>query len=85
MKGRISVATNVGSTCSITTSIDSQIGGSGDGISEQKRAIWQLAPTTTVSNTSGCPSDVRIFDGGSHGAAGTFDNAEFAVGGLFFP
>jgi Tol biopolymer transport system component len=71
-------ATNVGGTCSITTSIEAQIGGA-SAITEQKRSIWQLTPST------GSDSDIRVYDGGADGVANTFDNTVFATSGLFFP
>jgi Tol biopolymer transport system component len=62
--------TTVGSTCSVTTSLDG-IFGAGT-IVEQKRAIWEI-------------DDFIIEDGGSDGVASTCCNNTFATPGLFFP
>ena len=71
-------STSVGSTCSITTSIDSVMGSS-TAIAEQKRAIWEL------TGGLGDERSIRLLDGGSDGLAVTITNSVFAVGGLFFP
>jgi Tol biopolymer transport system component len=63
-------APNVGSTCSITTTINTVLGSSA--IVAGRRAIWQL-------------NDLRLFDAGSDGVASTPGSTLFAVGGLFFP
>jgi hypothetical protein len=66
-------STSVGSTCSLTTSIDAAMGGT-TAISEQKRAIWQVN------------GNIKLYDGGADGSASTAgDNTLFAVNGLFFP
>jgi Tol biopolymer transport system component len=65
----------IGSTCSITTSIDAAIGGN-TAITELKRAMWEL---------TGNGGAVKLYDGGADGSAGTFlDNTLFANAGLFF-
>jgi TolB protein len=65
-------ASTVGSTCSTTTSFDAVLGGT-SGITEGKRAIWDL-------------DDIRVYDGGADGvAATTGDNTLFVSDGLFFP
>jgi Tol biopolymer transport system component len=63
--------TTVGSTCSLTSSLDAVIGAGA--VVEQKRAIWELG-------------QVQVLDGGSDGDATTLgDNTTFAVSGVFFP
>jgi TolB protein len=69
-------STTVGSTCSISTSIDAVFGGN-SAVTEQKRAIWQL---------SGAGSDVEVRDGGADGVAQTVgDDTAFMTSGVFFP
>jgi hypothetical protein len=70
-------STTVGATCSITTSIDSVMGGA-SAVSDGKRAIWEL-----IGFADG--RVMRISDGGPDGIATTDDNTLFAAGGLFFP
>jgi hypothetical protein len=69
---------SVGSTCSVTTSIDSVLGTS-TAIAEQKRGIWEL-----VSNSPSDIRSIRLHDGGANGVFNITDPV-FAVGGLFFP
>jgi hypothetical protein len=65
-------STTTGSTCSISTTINSVYGVSA--VTAGLRAIWQLA------------GPIQLFDGGADGVASTTgDNTLFAVGGLFFP
>ncbi len=60
----------LGSDCSLTTTIDTLVPGA---ITEGRRAIWQIA-------------QVRVFDGGSDGdGSTTTDNTVFAVPGVFVP
>jgi WD40 repeat protein len=68
-------STTIGSTCSITTSIDAVLGSS-TAIAEQKRGIWELA--------GGLDRTIRLYDGGSDGVYGIGDTL-FATAGLFFP
>jgi tricorn protease-like protein len=66
------VSTTVGSTCSISTTIDTLLGGSA--VVAGQRAIWQMSDL------------VKLDDGGADGVASTQgDNTLFAVGGLFAP
>jgi hypothetical protein len=61
----------IGSDCTITTTIDSLLGA--NAITEVKRAIWEL-------------QDVRLYDGGPDGDGSTESgNGVFARAGLFFP
>jgi hypothetical protein len=63
---------NVGSTCSVTTSLDAAIGAT-TAITEGKRSIWEIRST-------------RVYDGGADGVATTLgDNNVFLADGLFFP
>ncbi len=63
---------NVGSTCSVTTTLDAVVGGN-TGITEGKRTIWEI-------------QSMRVFDGGADGVATTTaDNTLFLSDGLFFP
>jgi hypothetical protein len=63
---------NVGSTCSVTTSLDAAVGAT-TAITEAKRSIWELRST-------------RVYDGGADGTAATLgDNTVFLASGLFFP
>jgi hypothetical protein len=64
-------STTVGSTCAISTTINTVFGSSA--IVAGKQAIWHLN------------GDVRLYDGGPSGASGDPDANLFAVGGLFFP
>ena len=68
-------STAVGSTCSITTSIDAVLGSS-TAIAEQKRGIWELG--------GGFDRNIRLYDGGSNGVYDIGDTL-FATAGLFFP
>jgi hypothetical protein len=66
------VSTTVGSTCSLSTTIDGLLGGSA--IVEQKRAIWELTGA------------VQLSDGGPDGVASTLSgNTLYGQGGVFFP
>jgi dipeptidyl aminopeptidase/acylaminoacyl peptidase len=68
----VTSSTTIGSSCSVTTSINTLFGSSA--IVAGQRAIWQLS------------SDVNLYDGGADGVATTTaDNMLFATGGLFFP
>jgi hypothetical protein len=58
-----------GGACNLTTTADAVMSGVA---MERKRAIWELA-------------QVKVFDGGADGDAGTADNTLFAVQGLFLP
>jgi hypothetical protein len=64
------VATDVGSTCSVTTTVDA-VAGAG-AIVEGMRSIWRLG-------------QVRVNDGGTDGLASTTPNSPFAVQGVFVP
>jgi TolB protein len=65
--------TTIGSTCSVTTSINTWFGGNGV-IADTKRAIWEQTDL------------VKLYDGGADGIASTTgDNTLFARGGLFIP
>jgi hypothetical protein len=64
------VATTIGSTCSVTTSANAVMPGV---VLENRRAIWELAA-------------VQVFDGGSDGVATTTaDNLLFMDQGIFVP
>jgi hypothetical protein len=66
-------STTVGSSCSVSTTINSVLGGTV--VSAGARAIWQLAGDA-----------VRLYDGGPDGSSATTNNNTlFAVTGLFFP
>jgi Tol biopolymer transport system component len=71
-------STSVGSTCSVTTTIDTVLG-SATAIAEQKRGIWELAALATGDGRA-----MNLYDGGANGVYGIGDTV-FAVGGLFFP
>jgi hypothetical protein len=60
---------NVGSTCSVSTTADAVLPGT---ILEIKRTVIELA-------------QVKVYDGGSDGLAGTAGNTLFAVQGIFAP
>jgi hypothetical protein len=64
-------AANVGSTCSVSTSLDSVFGNTA--VEDGRRALWQMAGL------------IEVDDGGPDGLANTFDNNVFAVGGVFIP
>jgi hypothetical protein len=65
-------STTVGSTCAISTSVNSLLGSSA--IVNGQREIWQLS------------GDEKIYDGGADGVATTRgDNTLFAAGGIFTP
>jgi WD40-like Beta Propeller Repeat len=65
-------STTIGSTCSITTSINTVYGVSA--VTDGLGAIWQLT------------GPIQLFDGGADGVGSTTaDNTLFAVGGVFFP
>jgi hypothetical protein len=59
-----------GSDCDLDTTIDSLVGG--NAVQERGRAIWELG-------------QVRLYDGGPDGDAGTDPNALFEAQGLFVP
>jgi hypothetical protein len=61
--------TTVGSTCTVVTTADAVVPGS---IPEGKRTVWEIG-------------DVKVYDGGSDGNAGTEPNTLFARQGLFIP
>jgi hypothetical protein len=61
--------TNIGSTCSVTTSADSVMS---DLVREGKRTIWELGQTT-------------VYDGGADGDADSPGNTLFFVQGVFAP
>ena len=61
--------TTVGSTCSLTTTMDT---GGGSFVKEGRRSIWQF-------------HDPRVYDGGPDGSVDTLDNTLFAVPGMFVP
>jgi Tol biopolymer transport system component len=64
------VETNMGSNCTLTTTIDTLVPGA---IKETRRAIWQVG-------------QVRVFDGGADGDGSTAaDNTVFAAQGVFVP
>ena len=62
-------ATNVGSTCSLTTTADALVPNT---VTESKRSIWQLG-------------EIVVTDGGSDGDAETGPNSVFLRQGLFIP
>jgi hypothetical protein len=61
--------TNIGSTCSVTTSADAVTAGA---VKENKRAVWELVR-------------VQVLDGGPDNVASTADNTVFATTGLYAP
>ena len=61
--------TNVGSTCSLDSTADAIMPGA---VLEDRRTIWQV-------------DEVRLFDGGADGQAGTQDNTLFLRQGVFVP
>jgi hypothetical protein len=63
------VATTVGSTCSVNTTVDALTPGA---VKERMRAIWDLGK-------------VNLFDGGSDGVASTEPNTLFLTQGVFVP
>jgi hypothetical protein len=72
-------AATVGSTCSLSTSIDAVFGGA-TAVDDGKRGIWELRG---FSDGAGV---LKLWDGGPDGDASTTgDDSLFAVGGLFFP
>ncbi len=70
-------ATNVGSTCSVTASIDAVLGGA-TAVDDGKRAIWEMAAFSDGRV-------IRLSDGGADGNGATAGNTIYAAGGLFFP
>jgi subtilisin family serine protease len=62
-------STTVGSTCAVTTTADSLVPGV---LTDGNRTIWELG-------------QVKLFDGGADGLAGTQPNTLFADEGLFVP
>ena len=65
----VTAETNVGSTCSVSTTADAVTPGL---LVEAKRTLIQLG-------------QVKVFDGGSDGLAGTGGNTLFAIQGVFVP
>ena len=63
-------STSVGSTCSVSTTVDAVIGAGA--IKEGKRSIWQVG-------------QLRVNDGGADGVVSTTPNTLFAVQGIFVP
>jgi hypothetical protein len=61
--------TTVGATCSVTTTLDTLVGGSAP---EGKRTIFKVG-------------EVDVYDGGADGDAGTAPNTLFAWQGIFLP
>jgi hypothetical protein len=61
--------TSVGSTCSVTTTVEAIMPGIA---AEGKRAVWELG-------------QVKVYDGGPDGDADTPDNTLFAVQGAYAP
>jgi hypothetical protein len=61
--------TTIGSTCSVTTSVDSVVPGA---IKENRRSVWKL-------------KKVLVLDGGPDGVASTTPNTTFAAQGIFVP
>ena len=62
-------STSVGSTCSITTTVDTLIPGA---VQELQRTVWEVA-------------QVRVTDGGEDGDVDTADNSPFLTQGIFVP
>ena len=60
---------NLGSTCKLTSSVDTVLAGA---VTEGKRSVWAISGTS-------------VFDGGPDGVATTAGNTEFASAGLFVP
>jgi hypothetical protein len=60
---------SVGSTCSLSTTIDALVPGA---VAEGRRATWQVG-------------QIEVHDGGADGVAGTPGNAPFARQGIFIP
>ena len=65
----VTADTTIGSGCYVSTTADAVLPGM---VSESKRTIWQIG-------------DVRVFDGGADGQAGTQDNTPFLRQGVFVP
>jgi hypothetical protein len=61
--------TAIGSTCSLTTSVDALVSGA---VKEGKRAVWELG-------------QIRVLDGGSDGSPANDERTTFATQGLFAP
>jgi hypothetical protein len=69
----------VGSTCSVSTSLDAVLGGA-TAVDDSKRAIWEMRG---FSDGAGV---LKLWDGGSDGNGTTVPgNTLYMVGGLFFP
>jgi hypothetical protein len=60
---------DVGSECSVTTSVDTLMAGA---VAESRRSVWELV-------------QAEVLDGGPDGSAATADNSSFARPGLFGP
>jgi uncharacterized repeat protein (TIGR01451 family) len=60
---------DIGGQCNVATTVDTIMPGL---VVEGKRSVWQL-------------SEVKVYDGGPDGDAGTADNTLFAIQGLFTP
>jgi hypothetical protein len=72
-------STTVGSTCSVSTSLDAVVGGA-TAVDDGKRAIWELRG---FSDGTGL---LKLWDGGPDGnGTTTSGNTLYATGGLFFP
>ena len=65
----VTTADPSGSTCTLTTTLDTQIPGTA---TERARAVWAV-------------DQVAVNDGGADGDADTGDNAPFAMQGIFVP
>jgi hypothetical protein len=66
-------STSTGSTCTLSTSLNTFIPGAGGAVKDGKRGIWEL-------------DAVRIYDGGADGDGDTTaDNTVFARPGVFVP
>jgi hypothetical protein len=63
------VSTTIGSTCSVNTSVDAVQPGT---VRETRRSNWEL-------------QNVKVYDGGPDGVAGTAPNTLFATQGVFIP
>jgi hypothetical protein len=71
-------STTVGSTCSVSTSLDAVVGGA-TAVDDGKRAIWEMRGFADGTGV------VKVEDGGADGVGTTAGNGLFEVGGLFFP
>ena len=62
-------ASSVGSTCTVTTTVDALVPGA---VPEGRRAVWQIG-------------QLEVYDGGPDGDADTSGNSPFARQGVFVP